>query len=103
MERTSDNNNQISNKHKVENTTPNPEHCRLSLHILLFRLKLWKKKANTCKNTSNPKLNLLPPIDEALTVNILRAHYQIAIWKSCMDEIPPNEDSCKAMMKSIFS
>ena len=70
MERTSDNSNKISNKHKIENTTPNPEYWRLSLRILLFRLKLRKKKADTYKNTSNPRLNVLPPTDEALMLNI---------------------------------
>ena len=82
---------------------PSKEHCRLSLHILLFKLKLWKNKADTCKNTSNPKLNLLPPTEEALMWNILRAHYQPTIWKSKWNPNPPNEDPRKVIMRSAFN
>ena len=62
-----------------------------------------EEKANACKNTSNTKLNILPTTDKTLTLNILRAHYQTAIWKFCMEKNFPNRDPCKVMMRSIFS
>ena len=62
-----------------------------------------EEKADTCKDKSNSKLNLLPPTGEALMLNILRAHYQTAIWKFCMEENPPNEDMRKVMVRSVFN
>jgi len=35
---------------------------------------------------------VLPPTESSLKENILRAHYQTAIWKSCTAQDPPTED-----------
>ena len=54
------------------------------------RYEAWLLK--TCKRqaTSTPKLKSLPPTTAAFVENIKRAHLQTAIWRSALDENPPD-------------
>ena len=52
------------------------------------RCKVWFKKTAASLH-ANPKLESLPPTEAALRPNILRAHYQTAIWRSCANQDPP--------------
>ena len=55
------------------------------------RYKIWLKKvSNNIK--SAPRLQTLPPTDEALNLNILRAHIQIAVWRNSLKPDPPALD-----------
>ena len=55
------------------------------------RYRLWMKKV--CKNIANaPKLQSLPPTEEALFQNIARAHIQVAVWKNALEPNPPALD-----------
>ena len=38
---------------------------------------------------ASPKLAALPPTEAAFRPNILRGHYQTAIWRSCASQDPP--------------
>ena len=38
---------------------------------------------------ASPKLESLTPTEAALRPNILRGHYQTAIWRSCASQDPP--------------
>ena len=50
-------------------------------------------KKNEEKNiTAAPELKTVPPTTEAFRENVLRAHIQIAIWKSAHDPDPPSLD-----------
>ena len=55
---------------------------------------LWEKKTNVAKLSSKPKLCTLPPTDEALELNIKRAHYQTMVWYACLQHDPPCADPC---------
>ena len=59
------------------------------MRTFTFRLKLWKKKADSVKKSSNSKLHSLPPTAAALDLNIKRVHYQTMIWKSYLQSRPP--------------
>jgi len=55
------------------------------------RYKLWMKKVS--KNIANaPKLQSLPPTDEALCQNVARAHIQVAVWRNSLEPNPPALD-----------
>ena len=56
--------------------------------IVDVRAKIWFKKTAMSVHAS-PKLESLPPTEEALHPNILRGHYQTAIWRSCASQYPP--------------
>ena len=60
----------------------------------MVRKWLWEKKTNTAKLTTKPKLCTLPPTDEALELNIKRAHFQAMIWYSALESDPPDIDPC---------
>ena len=42
---------------------------------------------------ASPKLAALPPTEAAFRPNILRGHYQTAIWRSCASQDPPQASS----------
>ena len=70
----------------------------LPMRTFPFRLKLWKKKADSVKKSSNPKLCSLPPTPAALGLNIECTHYQTMTWKSCLQSDPPPLDPCKVLV-----
>ena len=67
----------------------------LPMRTFTFRLKVKKKKVDSVKKSSNPKLYSLPSTTSAMDLNIKRAHYQTMIWKSCLQSGPPPLDPCK--------
>ena len=60
------------------------KNCTWLMRTFTFRLKLWKRKEDSVKKSSNPKLCSFPPTAAALDLNIKRAYYQTMIWKSCL-------------------
>ena len=52
------------------------------------RVKLWGLKTGI----TSSKLCSLPPTDAAFLQHVLRAHLQVAIWKSALHESPPDID-----------
>ena len=58
------------------------------------RHNAWIKKSSG-KLSSAPKLCSLPPTTEAFEQNVLRAHYQCMIWKTSLQEDPPDKDPTK--------
>ena len=59
-----------------------------------IRKYLCEKKTNVAKLSSKPRLCTLPPTDEALELNIKRAHYQTMVWYACLQHDPPCADPC---------
>ena len=55
------------------------------------RTSVWAHK--TERRTEAPKLCTLPPTTEAFELNVMRAHYQCAIWKQALEK-PPDIDPC---------
>ena len=55
------------------------------------KYKAWTKKTKG-KLTTAPRLLLVPPTTEAFEQNVLRAHYQCAVWKSALQHDPPDLD-----------
>lgn len=53
------------------------------------RQKMWSNKVSR-SICSAPKLQALPPTDEAFRENAARAHYQIAIWRKAIEPHPPS-------------
>lgn len=53
------------------------------------RIKLWKNKIAKSNSTA-PKLEALPPTDEAFQENLKRAHLQAAIWRNSLKSDPSN-------------
>ena len=52
----------------------------------------WQRWEN--KNTRQmPKLQSLPPTSEAFLENVKRAHLQTCIWKSALEQDPPDIDA----------
>ncbi len=66
-------------------------HIIMLLHFFLFRYRMWIKRARG-KLSNAPKLANLPPTSESFLQNVLRAHYQCAVWKSCLLPDPPAVD-----------
>ena len=67
-----------------------------------FRLTLWTKKTDSAKLSAKPPdLKSLPPTNEALELNILRAHFQAMMWNNCVNGCPPNEDPFLVIFKSF--
>lgn len=59
-----------------------------------IRVDLWSKKMGKKNITAAPPLKSIPPTREAFRENVLRAHLQIAIWKSaCLPDPPSFEPS----------
>ena len=59
------------------------------------RVEVWSKKMGRKKITSAPELKSIPPTKEAFRENVLRAHIQVAIWKSTLESAPPSLDATK--------
>ena len=55
------------------------------------RQKIWSRKVSRSISAA-PKLQSLPPTNEAFTENVARAHLQVAIWKQALELNPPNVD-----------
>ena len=55
------------------------------------RQKIWSRKVSRSIGAA-PKLQSLPPTNEAFTENVVRAHLQVAIWKQALELNPPNVD-----------
>ena len=53
------------------------------------RRQIWFRRTASSIH-STPKLESLPPTEAALRPNILRAHYQTAIWRACASQDPPH-------------
>ena len=59
------------------------------------RKTLWISKTDGAKKSAKPPtLKSLPPTDEALELNIKRAHFVAVTWKSCITGILPELDLC---------
>ena len=59
------------------------------------RRAMWIAKTDGAKKSAKPPaLKSLPPTDEALEVNIKRAHYVAIQWKSCISGNLPDLDPC---------
>ena len=59
------------------------------------RKRIWKSRISKNPKTvkiAAPKLQSLPPTDEAFQENLKRAHLQVAIWKQLLNENPPAVD-----------
>ena len=55
------------------------------------RQKIWSRKVSRSIGSA-PKLQSLPPTNEAFTENVARAHLQVRIWKQKLELNPPNVD-----------
>ena len=59
------------------------------------RRSIWVSKTDGSKKSAKPPtLKYLPPTDEALELNIRRAHFVAIMWKNCLSGFPPNLDPC---------
>ena len=67
----------------------------LLMRTFTFRLKLWKKKADSVKKSSNPKSCSIPPTAAAMDLEIKHAYYQTMIWKSRLQSGPSPMDHSK--------
>ena len=56
------------------------------------RIDLWSKKMGKKNITAAPPLKTIPPTTEAFRENVLRAHIQIAVWRSALMPDPPSFD-----------
>ena len=83
------------------NTSGATLHTCLHLsHIMLainffYRLTPWMKKTDSAKLTAKPTTLKRLPTDEALDLNILRGHIQVAHWQYSVTGEPPKLDKCK--------
>ena len=50
------------------------------------------KKMGTKHITAAPELKTVPPTSETFKENVLRAHFQVAVWKSAPEPDPPSLD-----------
>ena len=55
------------------------------------RQKIWSRKVSQSTSAA-PKLQSLPPTNEAFAENVARAHLQVAKWKHAIHLNPPNID-----------
>ena len=55
------------------------------------RQKIWSRKVSH-SIAAAPKLQSLPPTNEAFLENVARAHLQVTIWKQALQCNPPNID-----------
>lgn len=60
-----------------------------------IRVETWSKKMGKKNITAAPELKSLPPTSEAFKENVLRAHIQVAVWKSAREQDPPSLDPTK--------
>ena len=61
------------------------------------RQKIWSLKVSRSIGAA-PKLQSLPPTNEAFTENVARAHLQVAIWKQALELNPPKRGSSDPRM-----
>ncbi|KAK2153873.1 hypothetical protein LSH36_282g01033 [Paralvinella palmiformis] len=54
------------------------------------RYDIWTSKMANKKLTTAPQLKTLPPTTEAFGEHVHRAHFQVAIWRSALQQDPPN-------------
>ena len=60
------------------------------------RQSLWMMKTDGAhKGSSPPALKSLPPTNEALEMNIMRAHYTAILWNESVSGCMPNIDPCQ--------
>lgn len=60
------------------------------------RAVMWKHKTDGAKKSAKPPaLKSLPPTDEALEMNIKRAHFVAIMWNNCTTGCPPQIDPCE--------
>jgi len=57
-----------------------------------IRVDLWSKKMGKKNITADPPLKSIPPTREAFRENVLRAHVQVAVWRSAPQSEPPSFD-----------
>ena len=55
------------------------------------RKKMWKYAISKNKSVA-PKLESLPPTDEAFLENLKRGHLQVAVWRTSLNANPPQVD-----------
>ena len=55
------------------------------------RQKIWSLRVARSIDAA-PKIQTLPPTNEAFVENVARAHLQVAIWKQALQRNPPNMD-----------
>ena len=56
------------------------------------RYETWVARTGNKKAKKVPSLKELPPTKDALNEHVKRAHLQVAVWKSSMEEHPPSLD-----------
>src|SRR5688572_13532551 len=56
-----------------------------------IRYRMWLKKMGAAKKNKIVKLCALPPTTEAFGEHVKRAHFQVCIWKSALEENPPQQ------------
>ena len=56
------------------------------------RFSVWGKRTGK-KITSTPKLEFLPSTKKDFLLKVLRAHYQVCIWNSCLQPRPLKMDN----------
>ena len=55
---------------------------------------MWQIRTRQKNHKMLPKLQTLPAQTEAFELNVKRAHYQAAIWRSATKDGPPVADVC---------
>ena len=61
-------------------------HCAT---ITQARQEVWHKKMANCI-VDHPQLASLPPTDASFKQNVLRSHFQLAIWYGTLKQDPPD-------------
>ena len=64
-------------------------------HICRYKILIKRTRG---KLSDAPKLQSLPPTTEAFCQNVLRAHYQCALWKSSLHENPPQLEVTEVLL-----
>jgi len=59
------------------------------------RYRMWTKNVGKPKISLTPPLRSLPPTTEEFIEHVKRAHSQCCIWKSAMDQSPPQLNPLK--------
>lgn len=66
-----------------------------------LQIETLEETADTTKKLSNSKLNLLPPTQSPVAMNIKLVHYQTALLMSCFQPDPPHLDPRKVNLTSF--
>ena len=59
------------------------------------------KKDGAHKGSNPPALKSLPPTNEALEMNIRRAHYTAILWNESISGFMPNMDPCQLGWETV--